>query len=232
MKFDDELLARAAIIVRERELAAMPRPEDIPEHVYSAELEEKIQELFRRYRNGEIKPRVARLGYPYYMRRGLAAVLICFLLTCIAAPETVMAGYQRIVEAIKTIVTEYTDWNYTTTEKTNDKFKQAKFNYLPDGFVETDNIIAEYRYFVGYKSKKGIFNFDQILITQEVNLDYMFDTENTKIESRYINFDEIRFTFKNATYSYIWLNEKYLIKGQSSLSIDETMKILENVTFK
>ena len=233
MKVDEELFARGVILAYERELAAMPdEEEDIPVHVFSDAFEEKMEELIRKLGKGELERPIAPLGFPYYVRRSIAAVLIAFLLTCIAAPDAVMAGYKKIVETIKTIVTEYTEWQYTSVELSDKNFKKAIFGYLPNSFKEETNVIEERKYFVLLSDGHSYFNFQQGFVTNTGKAVYLLDTENGELEIRYIGNDLVRFSFNSDIYSYVWIYENYLIKGQSNLSIDEIMKILENITFE
>ena len=61
---------------------------------------------------------------------------------------------------------------------------------------------------------------------------YIVDTENAEVDQRYIGHEEVQLILKDESFNYIWLHEKYLITGQSNLSADEIIKILEKITLK
>lgn len=82
MKLDEAQLSRAAVLVRERQLQQLPDADACPEHIFSDAFEQNMQELMEQLARGEIRQKKAAWGWPYYVRQGLVAVLICFLLVC------------------------------------------------------------------------------------------------------------------------------------------------------
>ncbi len=46
-----------------------------------------MQELIGKVKAGKIKQARARMGWQYYVKHGIAAVLLCFLLSCVVMPE-------------------------------------------------------------------------------------------------------------------------------------------------
>lgn len=232
MKLDDELLSRAARIVRDRELAALPHEDLCPDYDFSEKFEQEMKELLDKLERGDVKQIIPPMGWRYYMRNGIAAVLIGFFLTCMVAPDVVEAAYQKLIEVIETVITEYTDIRYDSSETAESEFKQATLNYLPEGFELENYLEKEKRYHVYYRFDEEYFNLEQIILTEEREIRNRLDTENVESEIKYIGQDKLRFVLKNGIYRYTWIHDIYLIKGQSSLSIDEIMKILENVTFE
>lgn len=234
MKIDDALLSRAARIVRDRELAALPHEDLCPEHVFSEKYEQEIKEIIDKLERGEMEQIVPPMGWRYYVRNGIAAVLIAFFLTCVAAPEAVVAAYQKLVEVIETVVTEYTEYRYIYDGNTEGKFQPVTFGYLPENNELESSLLQEYRYHVHYNFGNDYLNLEQIILTKEEKekVTIMVDTENADLEIRHIYNDKIQFILNKNVYRYIWIHDKYIIKGQSSLSVDEIMKILEDITFE
>ena len=142
MKLDEGQLYRAAALADAMELALLPDTESCPKHEFSDEFERKMQELIGKIKRNEIRPYKVFLGWQYYAKRSIAALLICFLLACITVPEAVVAGYYKLLDAIERIVTEYTEYQYQS-ETSNDRvFEEVKFGYMPDGMTLTKKYIG------------------------------------------------------------------------------------------
>ena len=90
-----------------------------PEHQFSEEFLEKMMPLLQAARRGTVKAAEYFMGWQYYAKQGIAAVLICFLLACAAMPETVLAGYHKLIEVVETIYEEYTEFRYRVNEESN-----------------------------------------------------------------------------------------------------------------
>ena len=191
-----------------------------------------MQALIEKVKRGEIKQKRVSLGWQYHTRNGMVAVLLCFILIFLAAPEVLLAGYQKLVEVIETVVTEYTEYRYDSQEASDSEFEPVTFGYLPEGFIETDTYQRERLYSVVFRRNEQYFSLEQSILTEEDGLSYIVDTENAEIEQGYIEHEEVQLIYKDESYNYIWLHGKYLITGQSNLSADEIMKILEKTKLK
>lgn len=229
MKLDDDLLSRAAILVRDKKMNALLEYEDYPEYVFSGEFERKMQDVIDKLARGEIKHECISIGWQYYVRHGLVAVLVCFLLTCIAAPQTVMAGYHKLIEVIEHVVTEYTEYRYKVNDDVNDEFRQVKFGYLPDGLEKTDEIIEDRMYYIEYRNEKNFFRLEQNIITEEDRFTYIVDTENAIVAEHWIGESVAKIVSKKGMNGYMWTYDNYLITGQSNYTMEEIVKILEKI---
>ena len=172
------------------------------------------------------------MGWQYHTRNGMVAVLLCFIMTFLVAPEAVIAGYQKLVEVIETVVTEYTEYRYNSQESSDSEFEPVTFGYLPEGFVETDTYQSERLYSVVFRRNELYFSLEQSILTEDGELQYLVDTENAEIIYQYIGHEKVQLILKDESYNYVWLHGKYLITGQSNLSADEIMEILEKTTLK
>lgn len=229
MKLNDELLSRAATLVRDNKMRSLSEYETYPAHEFSETFEQNMQGLIDKLGKGKIKPYKVSMGWQYYVRHGLVAVLVCFLLTCFAAPQAVMAGYYKLVEIIETVVTEYTEYRYQVNETVNDQFQQVTFGYLPDGMEIVKERNTERSYHIEYEKDGKYFTLEQRMIVQENNLSYVVDTENAIVEKDRIKGEEVIFVYKDDVYNYVWLHGNYHIKGDSNLELAEIKKILLNV---
>ena len=232
MKLNDDILRSAATMLRDEKMEALPDENECLTHTFSDEFEQEMQALIEKVKRGEIKQKRVSLGWQYHTRNGMVAVLLCFILTFLAAPEVLLAGYQKLVEVIETVVTEYTEYRYNSQEASDSEFEPVTFGYLPEGFIETDTYQRERLYSVVFRRNELYFSLEQSILTEDGELQYLVDTENAEIVYQYIRHEEIQFILKDESYNYVWLHGKYLITGQSNLSADEIMKILEETTLK
>lgn len=231
MKLDEAQLSRAAVLVRERQLQQLPDANTCPEHVFSDVFEQNMQELIEQLARGEIRQKKAALGWPYYVRQGLVAVLICFLLACFTMPETVLAGYHKLIEVVETVFEEYTEWRYYSNIPGNTEFVPMKIGYLPEGMQRIEQDTGNRSHTLVFRNGESYFTLEQIILTEEDGLGYIADTENAQIEKQKFGQEEILFILKNESYNYVWIHEKYFITGQSNLAEEEIIKILESSTF-
>lgn len=232
MKLDETLLSRAAVIVRDRELQQLPNDKDCPEHVFSEKFEWKMQRLIEQVAKGEIPQNRVKWGWAYYARQGLVAVLLCFLLACFTMPEAVMAGYQRLVNAIETVFEEYTEWRYETDAIVNDKLEKATLGYMPEKLEKIEERLDEKLYYVLYQSSEHYFCLEQRKLSGESELTQIVDTEDAFVERKQINDEEVILVLKDGVYNYIWIHNQYQISGISNLSASEIEQILENIQIK
>ncbi|MBQ5703173.1 MAG: DUF4367 domain-containing protein [Peptococcaceae bacterium] len=232
MKLNDDILRSAATLLRDEKLEALSDENEYSAHIFSDEFEQEMQEFIEKVKRGEIKQKRVSLGWQYHTRNGLVAVLLCVIMTFLAVPEAVIAGYHKLVEVIEIVVTEYTEYHYNSQESSDSEFEQITFEYLPEGFTETDVFQKERLYSVVFRKNEQYFSLEQSILTEEDGLRYIVDTENAEVDQRYIGHEEVQLILKDESFNYIWLHEKYLITGQSNLSADEIIKILEKITLK
>lgn len=229
MKLNNEQLCRAAALADVIELASLPDEESCPKHTFSPEFEAEMQELFQKIANNEVKLYRVSMGWSYYTKRGVAAVLIGFFLTCIAMPEVVIAGYHKLIDVIETVVTEYTEYKYHSSVPGNAEFIPLEFGYLPDRMQLVDKSIEEKEMYVMYREGQNYFILEQMLITENSRMEYMIDTENARVETRLLFGSELDLSYKNDEIIYVWTYDKYLIAGQCNISDKELEKILYNL---
>ena len=231
MRFTEEQLRLAAKRVDQRLLAQLPDESDCLDYPFSEALEQKMHCLMEQVRNNQIPPAKVSMGWRYYTRTGLVAVLLCFLLTWITMPEAVLAGYQKLVEVIETVVTEYTEYRYHSNETADAEFVPVTFGYLPEGMEEVNRNMTERRMDVYFENHNQYFTLKQKLLTEENGMTIKVDTEDAVVEKVYIKNEEVILILKHGVYDYIWLHGVYHFVGQSNLPADEIIEILKNLKF-
>ena len=235
-RLSDEELRRAAREALQYETELFLMHDLKPEHQFSEQFIEKMTQLLQDMKQGKVKAAEYFMGWQYYAKQGIAAVLICFLLACAAMPEAVLAGYHKLIEVVETIYEEYTEFRYKLNEETGgeeDEFKPIKLKYLPEGLIEVERIEDINSLDILYKSEKGEnFNIYQKLTSESNHIIYNIDTENAKIEVIKINGENVELVLKKKRINFIWIHDNYRIIGQSNLSRGEVIKILESIEFE
>ena len=229
MKLNDAQLQRAASLADAIEMSFLPAQDNCPKHTFSAEFEAKMQHLTKRVRQSEIKPYRVFMGYAYYAKRSIAAVLIAVLLSCVTMPQAVIAGYHKLITVIENIVTEYTEYKYHSTVPGTAQFIPLEFGYLPEGMEQTRNNINEDRLNVMYKNEQCYFSLKQVMITEDMVYGNAVDTENAQVEKKTLRGEDLTLIFKEDTITYVWDYGMYHFWGISNLSLEEVEKILNNL---
>ena len=232
MKLNDVQLQRAAALADTIEMTFLPDKAHCPKHTFSAEFEAKMQRLIKQVHNSEIKPYRVFLGYTYYAKRSIAAVLIAFLLACVTVPEAVVAGYHKLMDVIENVVTEYTEYKYHSTVPGEAQFVPLEFGYLPEGMEVVTERIDEDDLHMMYRNGREYFILDQILVTENNKMKYIIDTENAYVEKSILHENELTLSFKDDEIIYIWTYEKYLITGQCNITREELENILNGLTIR
>ena len=230
MKFTEDELRAAAVEARRYMLSQLP-DEDSCQHCFSEQFEQDMEVLRRKVRANQITQKQAFLGWPYYARRGIVAVLLCFVLACFTMPETVLAGYRYLIEVIETVWDEYTEFRYHSDASADTEFQPLELQYLPEGMEEVRreenvdgiNIICE------NKEKGYYFDIYQKLVTNEYSLNTILDTEDTNIKIVTIQNGNLNLVYKKNEICFYWLLGGYLINGETNLTEQDIIAIFEKI---
>ncbi|MBR4944383.1 MAG: DUF4367 domain-containing protein [Peptococcaceae bacterium] len=229
MKLNDDILRSAATMLRDEKMEILSDENEYSAHIFSDEFEQEMQELIEKVKRGEIKQKRVSMGWQYYARNGLVAVLLCFVMTFLAAPEAVIAGYHKLIEIVETIFEEYTEYRYETNEIINDELKKVSFEYMPETLSEHEESLNERLYYVLYQGEEYYFCLEQRKLSHESEMTQIIDTEDATVETVEINGDEIILVLKDGICNYLWVHEQYQISGISNLPVEEIEKIIENI---
>lgn len=232
MRFTEEQLRQAAMRVQEKQMAQLP-PEEECQDVLSPAYQKRMQELIAQVKRGEVKLEPLRMGWQYYARRGTAAVLLCFLLACLSMPEVVMAGCQKLIEVVETIFEEYTEFRFTSDVAADTQFVPLTFHYLPDGLIEAEREEDSKEMFIAYADQTGriVLDLQQDLLEENAVSTYIVDTEDTQTELVQLKGSEVRLIYKGKRIQFLWIYDSYMITGQTVLSQEEIMTILQQASF-
>ncbi len=230
MKFTEDELRAAAVEARRYMLRQLP-DEDSCQHCFSEQFEQDMEALRRKVRANQVAQKQAFLGWPYYARRGIAAVLLCFVLACFTMPETVLAGYRYLIEVIETVWDEYTEFRYHSDASADTEFQPLELQYLPEGMEEVRREERDdgIRLICMNRESKQHFSIQQKLLTEEYSMNAITDTQEVGTEIIMIQNEKIKLIFKEDQIYYCWLKTNYYIDGKTNLSRKEMIKILSNV---
>lgn len=230
MKFTEEELRRAAVRVQEKQLAALPAPGTCTD-TFNPAYAQKLQQLNEELKRGQLAQAVAPMGWQYYTRRSIAAILLCFLLACATMPEAVLAGYQKMLETVQEICELYTQLRYNSHVTGNAQFVPLQPTYLPEGLKEVGRIDRKYGVDLLYMDREQgrYFNIYQCFLTERDSATYIIDTENAEVELVYSGAEEIKLSLKNDRICFIWLHGSCKITGETNLTREELLQILEYI---
>lgn len=229
MRLTEEQLRKAAIQAQKLELANLPDAKTCPRYEASADFEQYVEELMHQLEQGNLQPDAVRMGWQYYTKRSAAAVLICFGLACATMPETVLAACQRIIDIVENVLEEYTEFRFKSSAQDERQFTPAILNYLPEDMKQ-----VRYREFsngvvIRYEGQKNYFSLEQTLVNSNNDVVYILDTEDAQVEKINDGEKEITIIFKNNLYQYVMLCDFYTVIGETNLTYEELLKILQNI---
>ncbi len=230
MKFTEDELRAAAVEVRRYMLSQLP-DEDSCQHCFSEQFEQDMEALRRKVRANQITQKQAFWGWPYYARRGIAAVLLCFVLACFTMPETVLAGYRYLIEVIETVWDEYTEFRYHSDASADTEFQPLELQYLPEGMEEVRREERDTSLFILYKDKERGYYLDiyQRVLTQISKLDSIEDNKDVDLKILITQDKKIRLKFKDERIYFSCYVNSYYIDGQTNLPEKDIVEILKRI---
>lgn len=233
MKFTEDELRAAAVEARRYMLSQLP-DEDSCQHCFSEQFEQDMEALRRKVRANQVTQKQAFLGWPYYARRGIAAVLLCFVLACFTMPETVLAGYRYLIEVIETVWDEYTHFRYHSDASADTEFQPLELQYLPEGMEEVRRREKPDGINIIYENKENgdYVNIYQKILTTANSLDFFIDTKNVKMETIIVQDKKIELILKGEYIYFNWIQGSYYIEGQTNLDKETMIEILKYIELK
>lgn len=231
MKFTEDELRAAAVEARRYMLSQLP-DEDSCQHCFSEQFEQDMEALRRKVRANQVAQKQAFLGWPYYTRRGIAAVLLCFVLACFTMPETVLAGYRYLIEVIETVWDEYTEFRYHSDASADTEFQPLELHYLPEGMEEVrreENVDGGMSLMYIDRDEGYYLDIYQKLLTTANRVNFVTNTEDVNLET-IVSYDgEINLISKGKYIYFNWIRGSYYIEGQTNLKKEVVIEILKHV---
>ena len=230
MKFTEEQLRIAAKQADDRLFEQLPDEAVCMAYTFSETFEQNMAQLIEQVKADRIAPAKVSMGWRYYTRNGLVAVLLCFMLSCMAMPDVVLAGYQKLVEVIETVVTEYTEYRYHSSETADAEFVPVTFGWLPDGMEEVwreengntvDSLYMD--------NNNNYLNIYQERMAGKKNAVYAVDRGDDKHTIVEVNGEELLLIDEKTKIQYVIMFENYRISGATNLATDELIRIISDI---
>ncbi len=234
--FSEEELYAAAEEAQEYLLSLLPSEDSCPPHEFSRAFTAKVEGIYKQLRACTLPHKRAALGWPYYVRRTAAVLFLCLVLTCVAMPEAVMAGYQRLVEIVETIFEDYTEFRYRTEAVEETEFVPLRLGYLPEGMEEIKKKEVVKRVNLLYKDKdRKYIEIEQRAMNKNDKNTYIIDMGKIPAGLDFARRENIEFVdqekYGEKRIQVIWLHEQYRIVIQSNLPEEEIVKIINHIEF-
>ena len=224
----EEELREAARELLEYELAIFDSYNDYPDHIFHGKFRLDMAALIHEVKRGAVEAAKYSMGFTFYAKQCIAAVLILFALSCIAMPENVLAGYHKLIEVIETVFEDYTEYRYDGgIEET---FKPLKLGYLPEGMEEVkrkeriDSVDILYM-----DSEETYLNIYQKNITDSNFSVYTVDSTELTKEYVWQNGLSVKIIYEQTSIRFIGTTDGYRIAGLTNISEKELVRILKTI---
>ena len=205
---------------------------DYPEPEFHGSYKLQMAALRHDVKRGAIKEAEYRMGATFYIKRSIAAILLVFTMACLTMPETVLAGYQKLIEVIETVFEEYTEYRYRVNDvgAIEEEFRPLKLGYLPEGMEEVWREESSDSLDTVYENGEGRYlNFFQKKFKIEDRTLYVIDNELVGNECIIIEEKEVTLNYEENIIRFCFLYDSYYISGATDLRKEELLKILESI---
>ena len=188
-------------------------PNDLPKHHFSKKHNKIIHEII--YGKQEKAEHKISKGTVKVLL--IAAILLAFATTVFAIPTS----REYIIEKFF----NHSSYNVKEIYKIN-SIESFEINYIPDGFVVTDEYKSNYFYSSIYTNKEFHFCIEKHAINTYVG----FDTEKYDCENILINgIDGLFYISENFDKGIIFNNANYIFVISGNIEKDELVKIAQNL---
>ncbi len=219
MKITDEMLREAAPGACELWLATFS--DDLPEHVFSARFERKMEKLLRHPHR--------RIGW----RGPVAAVAAAALLTMTVGAEVlppVRAFRSGVVHVLSQVFPKSTDQIYTTDADHESETRRPVLGWLPEGMTQTDRTELTNSTLLTFENTDGdrLSIYTKRITEGSVTTDSI-DTEDAEVSEITINGRIALLSIKGETTIIDWFIDNYNCSVVGTLKPNEVLKIAENI---
>ncbi len=231
-KLTDREIEEACRLLSAYEVATIP-PEDTYTDIRSADYTAYMDDLMAKSEAGVLRAPDVPMGWQYYTRKAVAAALIAALLAGIAMPERVMAGYRWLVEVVEQFFEDRkTEYRYTSNADEDAEFVPMQFGYLPEGMkLEAKTEKDDYYNVLFVNEDEYYFEIAQRKIVRGAMV-YGGNVNISYTEVIMVNEEIIEVILDEHKIKFSWANEEYHISGQTNLSREELIKVLENIKYR
>jgi len=196
--------------------------EDIPELEPSKEFDDKMQAMFKKAYQKEVRKERMQLG------KKIAAVFVIVLGIAMVTAMNVKAFREPVLNFIfnrSSNLNDKTKIDVKDDSKTKEKFT---FGYIPDGYTfekeKSSNKGDQITY--NYKNSQDKYIYIYLQPNQDYNTYQNMDKSSyTKMEKQ----NKIYYFIKGKSNKFLWYNQNIIFNISSSLNENEMLKIAENI---
>lgn len=195
--------------------------EDIPELEPSKEFDDKMQAMFKKAYQKEVRKERMQLG------KKIAAVFVIVLGIAMVTAMNVKAFREPVLNFIFRSTSDKNKTKINTTDTQKNKEKLI-FNYIPDGYKCIKQQYSHKNDQITYDYKNNNNNFIHIYLQpnqQYSNYENMDKTSYTKINKN----NKTYYFIKGKSNKFLWYNQNIIFNISSSLNENEMLKIAENI---
>ena len=222
MKITDEMLREAAPDACELWLTTLS--DDLPEHVFSAHFEKKMEKLLR---------------HPYRHRRmrslliaAVAAALLTMTVGATVLPP-IRAFRSGVVHVLSQVLPKSTDQIYTTDTDHEGETRRPVLGWLPEGMVETKRDEDANSSLLNYDNSKDKRLIVYVRRIKESSTNTSsFDTEDAQVSEVLINGNLATLAVEKDHVRLIFFIDNYRCSLSGILTADEVVKIAKNIILK
>ncbi|MCR5768473.1 MAG: DUF4367 domain-containing protein [Lachnospiraceae bacterium] len=201
-----------------------------PEHIFSNKFNRHMRKMIRQQRRS---PQMQK--FVKFCSRA-AIVVIIILAGLLITTLSVEAYRAKFINFFRKITGQSDDYRYWGgTDKLVDvDLPKTIIGYIPEGFekAEEDISLIEFQYYVRYKNSLGhAFNIRLSKIDENVNGILSLDNERSESDDVLINGNSGVLYKMDSANCLIWTNYNILCDIYGEISLDELMKIAENIEF-
>jgi hypothetical protein len=229
MRVTDELLYQHIAEARSIVLSTFPSDENLPEYKTSKRYHRIINRLLKQQKRS---PQLNKTIL--YFKRSLVIALAAIIITfsgCMAFEEF----REKVVEVVVSVFHELTDYrfyvdSFASSDEILEKLPKITCEYIPKGMERLEDRKSDYTSCLYYENEEGNYvEIIQRLITPNDKHNTILDTEDATTYTTYINGKEATVNIKGTTITLIWNNSNVSYVITSDISLEETIKIAENI---
>lgn len=199
------------------------RDEKYADIVVTDELNEKINELIKKRKT------------PHYFTNRISKKIAVVIMILFIAITTTVVSVDALRETISDFFVEiYEQFSLIVFEedKNESEFENIQIhlpNYIPNGYKMTVEEVNNLSVFCEYKNENDILIFEQSIVS---GMQIGIDTENTYVETIFIDDGELLYYENKNEKSIIFYNDSYSYMISGKISKEELIKIAQSISFE
>lgn len=219
----DVLLDRYAQEAGELWLSALPT--EPAEHAFSPKFHRKMRPLLRRQR------RSPGVNAALALARRAAVFALVFLALSFSCAVTVSAQFRaEILQIVVSVTQAFTEFRYTSDYETDVQPGDFTLTYLPEGMIEKERDITELSAYIYWEDENGDFiMLDQIVVTQDADVQLGLDTEDAEITRFTIHGLPAMGIVKGLDSTVHWTEEESVFDISGTISLEELKLVAEGL---